>query len=300
MELRKNIIAENEFRYEFAKKTFLDSSTICLETLYSKEMDELFIQHKNHPNKEKEITEFMLKLIACISGLKFFMTLEILMRLQEFRDGEHGVNNSVKALLIPIDKIKAEIDEINRSGLVYIDPYKTIIIIRNYLNSQLIDAVQKCFGFKTKKVGNQKTFLNTTTAYFKKFESSEKRFEKLKNLDRELSSFQQNMKDLLLKIADGNKELGVTEDPYKSIQNELKGNNADLKLLISNEFYFRFNDDIGKEDFYIVFYPLFRLICSSDVYSDDELKATTYSGDTRTLKKYFYNDVIKNRYGITD
>ncbi len=90
-------------------------------------------------------------------------------------------------------------------------------------------------------------------------------------------------------------------DSYTLIQKGLKGNVREetLKLLLSSPYSVKLNNSVSKTEYFFTFYPLFRLLMPDDILSVNELenKADT---DTRNIRQYFYNDIIKNRFGITE
>lgn len=277
---------QNEILFSSERTEFEKNVNFWEQRLFSKEFDYLFSEFKNNIDK-KEIDNFILNLILLIDALKFFPKKKTIDRLKEL-----GVKNEVFKFMISIDEIKIKIDEINQNTNIYIDPNHSILIISEHLAYKISDTVLKSYSLSTKKKGNQKTEINLVAAYMNTIKLSHKYFNK-KN------------KEIPIKTEDESKiyklilNFPPETDPYKLLETALKGDVHDstLKKLFYEPVSFKFDESMKVTEFYFNYYQLFRLIMPNKVLSVSELEAKA-DVDTRSLKNYFYQDIIKIHFHV--
>lgn len=279
---------KNELKFLAARAEFEKNANYWEQYLFSKEFHVLYSEFKIYKDRN-EIDTFILKLIALIDVLKFYPKKETIDKLKEF-----GIKNEVIKLMVSIDEIKNSLDTINQNIYLYIDPYYSILVIREYLMYKIVDAVQKNYGFTTTKKGNQKTKINSTAAY-------------LNTIKRSHEYYNKNGKDIPIKTESDNEiyklilDFPPETDPYKLLEIGLKGDihNTTLKKLFYEPISFKFDKPIKVTDFYFNYYPLLRLMMPNEILSASELEAKADS-DTRSLKSYFYQDIIKSHFHLSE
>ena len=151
---------QNEAYFSHTKIEWEKTAAICKDYLFSTEMAVLYETFKTTPQR-KEIDEFILKIMAVINGVKFFLDKDSKVMLESF-----GIKSKVIRQLTSLNEIKACIDTINAHSYIYLNPYQAALRIRDFLSFKLIDEIHKNYGFSTHKVGNQTTTVNSTAALF--------------------------------------------------------------------------------------------------------------------------------------
>ena len=159
MNLNEDFKTRQEWLYQLGRKQHSESADICLKYLNSEKMEILYHKHLEFKDKERECSEFTVKLIACLSGLKFLPFEIVSKKLNQFK-----IPNSICRYFISIQEIKKEIDYINQSELIYLSPFAAYNIIRHHLDSKIISFILSTQKHTTFKKGNGKYPINTLSA----------------------------------------------------------------------------------------------------------------------------------------
>lgn len=285
-----------EWLFQLGRKQHSESADKCLKYLNSEKMEILYQKHQEFQNNEYECSEFTVKLIGCLSGLKFLPYEMVSKKLNQF-----NIPNSISRYFISIEEIKKEIDVINQSEFIYLSPFAAYNFTRHHLDSKLISFILNSNKNITYKKGNGKYPINTLSAKLISYKQKGI-FNKNKSPNYNTSTSDFILKSEYQKIDNLFDEFDLTDysylgDSYKQLQNFCNGKSY-LQELITCSYVLNSKNNISKQKLYFIFYPLLSLVRNEDIHSKEEFEFFQ-ANDFRSIEKYFYNDIIKNQLKVT-